>query len=101
MIRVMYRWTIAPGGEQEFIEHWKEGTRRIQANCEGAEGSFLIRDYERQEFFFGVARWHSRQAWETAQPVMAGLNLPGPLPETTEFFDEIADMPPAAHPHKP
>jgi hypothetical protein len=96
MIRVMYRWTVKPGDEEKFIADWKAGTGKIQANCAGAFGSFLIRSRSTPEHFFGVARWESGKAWTAAQPVMAGLNLPGPMPETAEFYDEIADIGPAS-----
>jgi hypothetical protein len=46
MIRIKYLWTIAPGDEEQFVRDWQESTRRIQANCAGAFGSFLIRDHE-------------------------------------------------------
>jgi hypothetical protein len=44
MIRIKYLWTVAPGDEDQFVGDWQEGTGRIQANCAGAFGSFLIRD---------------------------------------------------------
>ena len=99
MIRVMYRWTIKPGDEEQFIEHWKEGTHQIQSHCEGAYGSFLIHSRKNPEQYFGVARWESRAAWKVAQPIIMGLKLQGPLPETTVFYDELADMP-GEHPRK-
>ena len=95
MIRIMYRWTVKAGGEDEFIRYWEEGTRRIQANCAGALGSLLIRDQKDPARFFGFARWESREAYFAALPVMQKLGLPGPMPETYEFFDELRDMPPA------
>lgn len=101
MIRVTYRWTVKPGDEDTFVEHWKEGTRRIQANCKGAMGSYLIRSRTNAEHFFGVARWESGGAWREAQAVMVTLNLPGPMPESAEFFTELADMPAATMPDLP
>ena len=99
MIRVMYRWTLKPGDQEQFVEHWKQGTHQIQSHCEGAYGSFLIHDGEDPVHYFGVARWESRDAWHAAQPIIMGLKLPGPIPEATEFFDELADMP-GEHPRK-
>ena len=29
MIRIIYRWTIKAGEEEEFIRNWKEGTLRF------------------------------------------------------------------------
>ena len=96
MIRVIYRWTVKPGDEELFIRDWQAGTRKIQDNCTGAHGSFLIRDRKNREHFFGVARWESGRAWREAQPVMMGLGLPGPMPESADFYDELADMLPSA-----
>ncbi len=96
MIRVIYRWTVMPGDEEQFIRDWQAGTRKIQDNCAGAHGSFLIRGRKNPEHFFGVARWESGRAWRAAQPVMIGLGLPGPIPESADFYDELAEMLPAA-----
>jgi hypothetical protein len=101
MIRVIYRWTVKPGEEEQFIRDWQAGTRKIQDNCAGAHGSFLIRDRKNPEHFFGVARWESDKAWRVAQPVMATLNLPGPTAETADFFDEHAEMLPTAESRAP
>jgi Antibiotic biosynthesis monooxygenase len=99
MIRVMYRWTIQPEDHQRFIENWQEGTRKIQANCAGAFGSFLIHRRKQPNVFIGIARWQSRDDWRNAQPTMISLNLAGPLPESAEFFDELANVTP--HGDKP
>lgn len=95
MIRVIYRWTVNPGEEERFIRDWQAGTRKIQDNCPGAHGSFLIRDRKNPEHFFGVARWESGGAWRAAQTIMMGFGLPGPMPESTDFYDELAEMLPA------
>jgi hypothetical protein len=92
MIRIMYRWTVKPGDEEKFIRDWKEGTHKIQAHCSGAFGSYLTRSTKNPGHFFGTARWESADAWRVAQPVMQGLNLPGPLPETAEFYEEISEI---------
>ncbi len=59
MIRVIFRWRVKPGDEEQFVHHWHAGTRKIQDNCAGAHGSCLIRDRKSSEHFFGVARWES------------------------------------------
>ena len=92
MIRIIYRWTVKRGTEERFVRDWKEGTHKIQANCAGAHGSYLTRSIKNPEQFFGTARWESKQAWTSAQPVMMKLNLPGPLPETADFYDEIDEI---------
>jgi heme-degrading monooxygenase HmoA len=95
MVRIIYRWTVKSGEEDQFIRDWKEGTHRIQTNCEGAHGSYLTRSMKNPSHFFGTARWASAQAWTTAQSVMKKLNLPGPLPESADFYDEIEEIAPA------
>jgi heme-degrading monooxygenase HmoA len=92
MVRIMYRWTVKPGEEDQFIRDWREGTRRIQANCAGAHGSYLTRSMKEPQHFFGTARWESAEAWRAAQPVMMKLNLPGRIPETADFYEEIAEI---------
>ena len=68
MIRVMYRWTIKPGHEAEFIRNWDAGTRRIRQECEGSYGSMMLRSAKNREHFYGIGRWESRAAWDAAQP---------------------------------
>ena len=92
MIRIMYRWTVKADEVEKFIGDWKEGTRKIQANCAGAHGSYLTRSMQNPEHFFGTARWESSEAWFAAQPVMMKLNLPGRIPETADFYEELADI---------
>ena len=92
MIRVMYRWTVREGDEREFIRIWEEGTLKIQANCEGAMGSILLRSSENPQVFFGMARWPSKEIWEAAQRTMPLLNVLGPKPESEDFFDELVDI---------
>jgi hypothetical protein len=94
MVRIIYRWTVKSGQEVQFISDWKEGTEKIQANCAGAFGSYLTRSMKDREYFFGTARWASADAWIAAQPVMRSLDLPGRLPETADFYEEIAEVTP-------
>jgi hypothetical protein len=96
MIRVIYRWTVKPGNEAEFIHHWDAGTRKIQSGCKGAMGSILVRSRSNRDIFNGIARWESKEAWKIAQPQIMNMGLEGPMPETIEFFDEIADQMPVA-----
>ena len=92
MVRIIYRWTVKPGEEEQFIRHWKEGTHKIQTHCTGAHGSYLTRSMKNPEHFFGTAQWASTDAWTAAQSVMKKLDLPGPLPETADFYDDIAEI---------
>lgn len=93
MFRIKYLWTVAPGDEDKFVRDWQDGTRRIQANCAGAFGSFLIRDQNQSTHFYGIARWESNEAYFAALSVMRTLNLPR-MPESYEFFNELCDIPP-------
>ncbi len=92
MIRVMYRWTVKEGDEAEFVRTWEQGTRKIQACCEGAMGSILLRSSENPRQFFGLARWPNKEVWEMAQRIMPTLDLAGPMPESQRFFDELIDI---------
>jgi hypothetical protein len=94
MIRIIYRWTVKSGDEEQFIRDWKVGTEKIQNHCVGAFGSYLTRSMKNPEHFFGTARWESVEAWTLAQATMMKLNLPGHMPETADFYDEVADIMP-------
>jgi heme-degrading monooxygenase HmoA len=59
MIRVMYRWTVKEEDEAEFVRTWEEGTLKIQASCEGAMGSILLRSSENPNIFL---EWHAGRA---------------------------------------
>jgi hypothetical protein len=48
----MYRWTVKEEDEAEFVRTWEEGTLKIQASCEGAMGSILLRSSENPQTFF-------------------------------------------------
>ncbi len=100
MIRVMYRWTIKPGHEAEFIRNWDAGTRRIRQECEGSYGSMMLRSVKNREHFYGIGRWESRAAWDAAQPAIIAMKLTGPLPETVRFFDEMDELTLASKPAK-
>ena len=94
MIRIIYRWTVAEGDEEQFIRDWQRGTHLIQDHCAGAHGSILVRERKDRRIFHGIARWESGKAWLAAQPVMAGLKLPGRIPESADFYDELAVIDP-------
>jgi len=66
MIRVMYRWTIKLGREDEFIRNWEAGTRRIRETFAGSFGSMMLRSAKNREHFYGVRRWESRAARDAA-----------------------------------
>ena len=92
MIRVMYRWDVTPGKEARFIQLWEEGTRKIQANCRGALGSFLVRSTTNAQHFFGIGGWQDKQAWDEGQEKMQTLGLRGPLPDIIDIFEEVSEI---------
>jgi antibiotic biosynthesis monooxygenase (ABM) superfamily enzyme len=100
MIRVMYRWTIEPGHEDEFIRNWDAGTRRIREKFPGSYGSMMLRSAKNRQHFYGVGRWESRAAWDAAQEGLIAMKLPGPMPESVRFFDEIDELTLASKPAK-
>jgi hypothetical protein len=100
MIRVMYRWTIKLGREDEFIRNWEAGTRRIRETFAGSFGSMMLRSAKNREHFYGVGRWESREAWDAAQPAIIAMKLPGPIPESMRFFEELDDLTLAVKPAK-
>jgi hypothetical protein len=55
-------------------------------------GSILLRSSENPEYFFGMARWPSKEIWEAAQRLMPLLELHGPKPESEYFLDELVDI---------
>jgi heme-degrading monooxygenase HmoA len=101
MIRVIYRWRVKPGGEEDFRRAWEKGTRAIIGTVEGAHGSLLMRCKETPSEFVGIARWDSFEAWQSARQhrpwppdsestrtvrVLAGRTI------STEIFEELSDL---------
>jgi len=90
MIRIMFRWDITPGKEARFIQLWEEGSRIVQAECRGSRGSILLRSTTNPRYFYAVAEWESRQAWDDNQEKLMSLKLRGPIPEIVDLFDELS-----------
>jgi heme-degrading monooxygenase HmoA len=63
MFAAIYRWRIAPGSEETFRAHWREGTRLIRKQC-GGLGSRLHRAPD--GLMVAYARWPSRGARDRA-----------------------------------
>jgi quinol monooxygenase YgiN len=94
MIRIMFRWDITPGKEARFVQLWEEGSRRVQAECSGSLGSILLRSTTNPRYFYAVAEWASRQAWDDNQEKLMSLKLRGPMPEIVDLFDELSVIDP-------
>lgn len=94
MIRVMYRWTVKPEDREEFMQIWEAGTMKIQTACTDAMGSILLCSSEHPEYFYGMARWPSKEAWQAGQEAIPSLGLEGPPPDSECFFEELVDIVP-------
>lgn len=69
---VLYRWTVAPGTEEDFIRAWSEATAAYRSI--GALGSRLHRADDGA--LYAYAEWPSREAWQAAgkeSPVPAAV----------------------------
>ncbi len=60
---VLYRWTIEPGHETQFVERWKETTGELR-DLHGGLGSCLTR--EAGGDYVAFARWPSREVRDRA-----------------------------------
>ena len=97
MIRVLYRWAVAPGAEADFRRWWHEGTLAIRRDRVGALGSALLRSEGDAGSFVGVARWRSKadlEAFWTAAAAPGGRQRAFPRAELTsvEVLDELDDL---------
>ena len=65
MIRVVYRWRVAPENFTAFEQSWSATTNRIHETVPGALGSFLLRGVEDESVVLTVAKWDSLESWKT------------------------------------
>ena len=72
-----------------------------QGEVAASYGSMMLRSAKNREHFYGIGRWESREAWDAAQPGLIAMKLPGPMPESVRFFDEIDELTLATKPTKP
>lgn len=63
MFAAIYRWRIAPGSEDAFRRHWREGTRLVCEKC-GGLGSRLHRAQD--GLMVAYARWPSKEMRDRA-----------------------------------
>ncbi len=101
MIRVIYRWRVKPGGEEDFRRAWEKGTRVILETVDGAHGSLLLRREDAPSEFVGVARWDSLAAWRSAhrrrpwppdREASQTVHLLAGRTISTEIFEELSDL---------
>ena len=96
MIRVIYRWRVAPENFEAFQNCWIETTNRIHESVPGARGSFMLRGQGAEDDVLTVARWDSRTAWQTFwgnrdPEQMEGMRALGE-PMSVQVYDEIGDF---------
>ena len=92
MIRVIYRWTVNPATEDQFIEAWREATQHIRADEPGAFGSTLLRPAHSPTTLVGFARWQRRDDVEAFWASGHAAPLPGAVLESIEILDEVEHM---------
>jgi heme-degrading monooxygenase HmoA len=63
MVRIVYRWQVAPNDFETFRKAWRETTNHIHASIAGALGSFMLRSTEDDSEVVTVAKWDSLDSW--------------------------------------
>ncbi len=92
MIRVIYRWTVAPEAAADFRAWWHEGTMAIRRDRAGALGSALLRSEVDPDAFVGVARWRSKTDLEAFWAAAGGSTFPHAELTSVEILDELDDL---------
>jgi heme-degrading monooxygenase HmoA len=92
VIRVIYRWTVDPATEDQFIDAWRQATERIRSHEPGAFGSTLLRAFDTQNTLVGFARWQRRDDVEAFWTSGHATPLPGATLESLEILDEVEHM---------
>ncbi len=64
MVRVIYRWEVAPENFEAFQEIWSTTTNGIHESVTGAQGSFLLRSTENERHVLTIAKWDSLEDWK-------------------------------------
>jgi heme-degrading monooxygenase HmoA len=65
VIRVIYRWQVAPENFDEFQRTWSATTHRIHETVPGALGSFILRACEDGSEILTVAKWDCIESWRS------------------------------------
>ncbi|HLN43707.1 MAG TPA: antibiotic biosynthesis monooxygenase [Acidimicrobiales bacterium] len=92
VIRVIYRWEVAPDAAADFRRWWHEGTLGIRRDRVGALGSTLLRSRDDPGTFVGVARWRSSEDLEAFWAAAGGAAFPRAELTSVEVLDELDDL---------
>jgi heme-degrading monooxygenase HmoA len=92
MIRVIYRWTVDPATQDQFIDAWHQATERIRVHEPGAMGSTLLRTADAPNTLVGFARWQRRDDVEAFWASGNATPLPGATLQSVEILDEVEHM---------
>ena len=95
MVRVIYRWQVAPQNFEQFRDTWRATTNHIHEAVPGAKGSFMLRSGEDPSVVLTVAKWDSLESWKdfwgTSNPeAMTAMKKLGNR-ISVEAFEEVED----------
>ncbi len=90
MIRVVYRWKVAPDRQDAFATAWRQATRAIHAETPGALGSFCLQSIDAPDEMLTIALWRTEQDWRdfigaARQGPMGAIHKLGELISTTPY----------------
>lgn len=95
MVRVIYRWEVAPENFEAFKEIWSATTNRIHESVHGALGSFLLQSAINNTEVLTVAKWKTLEDWkkffenQNPESMQAMRRLGERI--SVEAFEEIED----------
>ncbi len=95
MVRVVYRWKVAPESFEAFRDTWRATTNHIHESVAGALGSFMLRSVDSETEVITIARWDSLESWQTFwgnrnPQQMEGMRALGER-ISVEVFEEVED----------
>lgn len=95
MVRVVYRWQVAPENFDAFTDTWRTTTNGIHATVPGAQGSFLLRSVDDPSEVVTIAKWDSldgwRKFWGNQNPAAMQKMRQLGTRVSVEAFEEIED----------
>ena len=95
MIRVVYRWQVAPANLAAFREKWRETTNHIHQTVPGALGSVMLKSVDTENEILTIAKWDSLTSWqafwgEANREQMRAMRELG-VRVSVQAFEEIED----------